>query len=608
MAEVLIRDGAGPLEDSASSLGRQRAAAREFLVDAYYVVAVALICGVSYHPAVVAVMLLGFGLLVTSLRARGVRAYSLHFRKIALFALPMLALVREPIDEPHPLYVLGYQGVCVLAAVCGVLYYSRTQQQKRWILYLIGGLKLALLIGGLLLVRRPMIDVWQLQQHAVDFVLQGKNPYTTPIGDIYRGGYSFGHQAFYSYAPLNLLLSIPAKALFGDYRYGLLGSLLASLLLFRQTGKLLGVSVQQIDFLSLLVLLHPRLERLIIYGWFEPYLILLLSLAMYLYASGRKGIVPTALIFALPLLKQYVAAPLLLYLLIVRPSFRSLAWSLLLSLLAVSPLLVWNFEATIRNGLLFFVKSIGFRTDSISLSVAIFQLTGYPLGVKTSLAVQVSVGLLASWLLRKDLPKLARFVMASAAALFASFLFAPQAFLNYYFFVSVMLVWAALLVSPSQQAARQDAPADAPEDVIERPLGPALRALWVVLATAAIALFASSLYYHFLCPRRASVGEQRLVQGLPLLDDGQLLAREEEQLFVCRMRHCFGPLCHEELSCVCAEKETFQTPHILAKGLEQLGRSGALCELDSPQPRPADRHGKCQRARCHLRVSKDGIE
>ena len=66
-----------------------------------------------------------------------------------------------------------------------------------------------------------------------------------------------------AHAPLNLLLSIPAKVLFGDYRYGLLAALIASLMLFRQTGKRLGICLSH-GLLTMAALLHPRLDRLVI--------------------------------------------------------------------------------------------------------------------------------------------------------------------------------------------------------------------------------------------------------------------------------------------------------------------------------------------------------
>ncbi|HNN52965.1 MAG TPA: hypothetical protein PKO07_18175 [Pseudomonadota bacterium] len=595
MAAIVVKSSAARSADSdQSQVHAVRSEKRELVIDSYYGLCIALACGLGYQPAVLAVVLLSFGLLFLALFCtRKLRIWR-HMRGLALLTLPLVALVPFPVDQELPQYLLFYRVMCLLAFVAGVLFYSSDEKNRRKIVYGIGAGKLLLILLGVFLVRRPLIDVWQLQQLAVDFLLQGKNPYTTPVPDIYRGGYSFGHQVYYSYAPLNLLLSIPAKALLGDYRYGLVASLLAALLLFRKTGRLLGVSSYQIDFLTLLAILHPRLERMVIYGWLEPYMILLLAVCFYLWASGRGGLFATALVLCLPLLKQYVAAPLLLYVLIMRPRLAVLFGAGALAILAVTPLLMWNFDATIRNGLLFFVRSIGFRMDSLSLAVPWFLLSGYQLGVKTSLFVQLAMGLCSLWLMPRDLPALARFVMASAASLFASFLFAPQAFLNYYYFVSVLLLWAALLLSPSEA----EQPEPAPQS-LRTTLG---HALLVVSATAAIALFASVLYYHTLCPNRASAGQAKLQKGMPILDEGALLARSTEQLFVCQSEHCFGPLCHQDLRCVCAEKESFQTPHILETELGRIGQKDAQCVMDHAQPAPTDRDGKCQRARCHERI------
>lgn len=596
MAAIVVRESTAHDGDSAASaLCAARLDKRELCISSYVALCIAVSAGLSYHPAVLAVLLLSFALLCLALSNRGSVRLSRFLLENGLFSLPLLALIRLPMDQDLPHYVAGYLGFALLAFFAGTLFYSSDEKRRRQIVYLLGGGKLLLLILGVYLVRRPLIDVWQLQQLAVDYLLQGQNPYTTAVPDIYRGGSALGHQVYYSYAPLNLLLSIPAKALLGDYRYGLIASLCAALLLFRKTGRQLGVSAAQIDFLTLLLILHPRLERLVIYGWLEPYMILLLSLAIYLWATGRGGLLATALVLVLPLLKQYVAAPLLLYVVIMRPRLRSLMLAGGLALVAVAPLLVWNFDATIRNGLLFFVNSIGFRTDAMSASVPIYLLTGYQVGVKTSLAAQVGMGLLAVWLLPSRLPSLARFVLASAAALFASFLLAPQAFLNYYFFISVLIVWAALLLSPSQNELVDSQP--------EPFFGPLRRAALVLFCTGSIAIFANVLYYHVLCPRRASVGMARLGRGLPLLEDGPFLARTTEQIWICEDRHCFGPLCHDELRCLCAEKESFQTPHIVEAELFRLGHRDARCVIDHAQPLPTDRDGKCQRARCHERLS-----
>ncbi len=85
-----------------------------------------------------------------------------------------------------------------------------------------------------------------------------------------------------------------------------------------------------------------------------------------------------------------------------RLRLRSVIIAALAGVLALSPLLLWNFEATVRNGLLFFVQNIGFRPDSLSVAAGIFAYNGYQTGVKAALAAQLAAGLLAAWFLRRQ--------------------------------------------------------------------------------------------------------------------------------------------------------------------------------------------------------------
>jgi len=563
----------------------------EHLFDAYFLLALAISTSPSYHPATLGVALLGFVTLLLGLLGRVPELLlRWHWRPLSLISLVLIATICAPADTPERWYRYSHQAMVGIGFVLVTLFYAGSAQRQRRILWAVGAMKLALLLIGIWLVQQPTIDVWHLQHQAVQLLLHGKNPYSTPVADIYTGGFAYGHQKYYAYAPLNLILSLPAEVLLGDYRYGLVAALAASVLLFRETGRRLGVSVARIDFLTLALLLHPRLERLMIYGWLEPYLVLLLSLFVFLQVSGRTGILPTVVLFAMPLLKQYFAAPLLLYLLLLRPPLRTVLWASLLGLLALSPLLLWNFQAVVRNGLLFFVQNLGFRSDSISVAAAIFELTGYQSGVKTTFVFQLGLGLLSAWLLRRQTNRLASFLCACAVSLFGSFLVAPQAFINYYFFVGTLLAWATLLLTPAQS--------QCPDPPSVSLLHSALRSLAVLSLTCAITGFAFALYYHFLCPRTATVGSARLAKGEPLLSESWLLARSTEQLFVCHDRHCFGPLCHDDLRCLCVDHKLATTPEQVQQRLYNQGRQPASCVLDHAHPLPSDRTGQCWNGRC----------
>ena len=565
----------------------------KYLIDVYLLLAIALAAGLGYHPAIVTVLVASFAVLVVSVFAVRPNA-KVHLQGLCLLAMAILVGANVPAETTNYTYVLLCRGSAVPFLFLAALLDAGNERTRRLVLAIATTLKLALLIGGLYVVPHPTIDVWQLQQYAVDFLLQGKNPYTTPVDDIYAGGIAFGYQKYYAYAPLNLLLSIPAKVIFGDYRFGLIAALAASLILFRESGRRLGVSSFRIDFLTMAALLHPRLERLMIYGWLEPYLVLLLSLFVYLYVTGRRGTLPTVVLFAMPLLKQYFAVPILLYLLIMRPRVRSVLIAGAAGVLALSPLLLWNFQATVRNGLLFFVQNLGFRPDSLSVAAGIYAYGGYQPGVKTALFAQLAAGLLAAWWLRRQDNRLGSFLVASALSLFASFLVAPQSFINYYFFVGVLVLFASLTNSPST-----DEQPPAPLISLAHSL---IRALAVFGITCSL-LFLFHLLFDFqLCPRLLRLGRERMAAGQPLLEDGAWIARPTEQIFICQRRHCLGPICHDDLHCLCAARDAFPTPQALTERLRQQRLSGVACTIDQANPKATDHNGGCWKAHCHERI------
>lgn len=563
------------------------------LIDSYLLLAIALAAGMSYHPAIVSVIVASLlALWLGVVRPSALSGW--HLQRLCLSGMAVLLCLNAPAETPDTHFVLACRAAAVPMLVLVAFLESGSDKTRRIVLALAGLLKLGLILWGLRVVSHPSIDVWHLQQRAVEILLQGKNPYSTPVDDIYAGGIAFGHQKFYAYAPLNLLLSIPAKVLFGDYRYGLLAALIASLMLFRQTGKRLGICLSRMDLLTMAALLHPRLDRLVIYGWLEPYLILLLSLFVYLYVCGKRGTIPTLILCAMPLLKQYVAVPLLLYLILLRPPLGAILWSALLSLIALSPLLLGNFSATLYHGFLFFVQSLGFRPDSLSIAALVFDVSGYQLGVKTALGVQLCSGVLAAIFLRSSTDRLTAFLMSSALSLIASFLFAPQAFVNYYFFAGVIVLWAALCASPTKQEQTPDRPPSLPSQL--------LRALAIMGLTASILYLAYMIFDLQLCPRTQSLGQQKRAQGNAVLDEGVWVARTTEQLYLCESAHCIWPLCHQDERCLCADRATFPTAQSLEVQLRVRGQQHVRCQLDHAAPTVTDRTGSCWRARCHDRI------
>jgi hypothetical protein len=147
----------------------------------------------------------------------------------------------------------------------------------------------------------------------------------------------------------------------------------------------------------------------------------------------------------LPSLKQYVVAPvLLLFALPPRPRPRAIAVAVALAAASAAPFLLWNRRATV-DGILFALRAVDFRDDSLSLTALLALATGWRAPRLIGPAAQLAVAAGAFALLRRR--GLGGLLLASALALCASFLVGPQAFFNYYFFVEALLLWAALVLA-----------------------------------------------------------------------------------------------------------------------------------------------------------------
>jgi hypothetical protein len=293
----------------------------------------------------------------------------------------------------------------------------------------------------------PRIDVWTLTQAAVRSLLHGVHPYTARVDDVYHGTFQGGYvSSVYPYMPATLLVHVPSVALFGDYRIGLALCLPATVAFVRGAGRRLHVAPRALDAMSLALVLHPRGAFIVGSGYNEPLLTLAASVFVYAAARAPDGAAASIAFWMMPAMKQYVVAPALMRLFSTLDDprqRRATMAGMLVAAATAAPFLIWGWSATL-DGILFQVRpSIGFRPDSLSVSAAFAWATGWIVPWWTPLAAQCVAGAAAfAWLRHRGL---GGFLLASALALFASFLFGRQAFLNYYAFVSALLLLAALV-------------------------------------------------------------------------------------------------------------------------------------------------------------------
>ena len=364
-----------------------------------------------------------------------------------LAAMAAVGLTSTPLDEPPRWYHVWHYGWPVASiALVAMVARANDRNARRGMWAAVAGAT-AFQLATVIAIPSPVIDVWTLTQGAVRALLHGVHPYIARVEDVYHGTFAGGYvSSVYPYMPATLVAHVPSVLIFGDYRIGLALCLPATVALVRGAGRRLCLDPRALDLVTLALVLHPRAAFVVGSGYNEP--LLMLAAAAFVFAAVRTpdGIAASIAFWMMPAMKQYVVAPALIRLLssLDDPrARRATLVGLLTAVATVVPFLAWGWTPTL-DGIFFQVRpSIGFRADSLSLSAALAQATGWIVPWWMPLVAQCVAGALAYvWLRRCGL---GGFLLASALALLASFLLGRQAFLNYYAFASMLLLLAALV-------------------------------------------------------------------------------------------------------------------------------------------------------------------
>jgi len=310
-------------------------------------------------------------------------------------------------------------------------------------------------LATLFAVPEPKIDVWIWTQSCIDALLRGVHPYAVDVTDLITNVYHLGPTAtMYPYMPLTLVAFAPAYALFGDYRVLSALCVPATVALNRATGRRLGLDSRFIDATTLAFLLHPRGTWLTCFGWTEPLLVVAISGFVYLTTRAPGGAAQAIAFMLLPALKQYVVAPVLLFLAISRPRASVAAVAVATAAATVVPFLIWDWGSTIEGISVQVVSPVQPRLDSTSLVALIAWTTGVHVTRWASVVVQFLVAGVAYARLGDH--GLGGLLLASSLALCATFLTGWQALMNYFYLVGEMLLLAAIVLAatrPSEAAA-----------------------------------------------------------------------------------------------------------------------------------------------------------
>lgn len=306
------------------------------------------------------------------------------------------------------------------------------------------GLTMAWMVGATL---PRSNDVYFFHQLAAEALLGGENPYALQYPNIYGFGtplyapevqvgdrVSFG----YPYPPLSLLLALPGYMLGGDYRFAavIAVGLTALSAGFAVPGRLASAA-------AVLVLVSPLTVRLLYWGWTETFVGL--AFAATAFAAVRIPRAVPVLLGLLIAVKQYVAPLLLLAAVQLHrsgvPRRSTVAVSILVAAISVLPFLAWS-PGPFAFSVVWLQVLQPFRIDAASIPGLIARAGGPEL---PGWIAFVTGGVATGFALWRGRRSPAGFAAASAVVLLAFFLFSKQAFMNYYYFTFILLVFAVAL-------------------------------------------------------------------------------------------------------------------------------------------------------------------
>lgn len=393
----------------------------------------------SYDPLALALVLASFASLSL--------AFALLWRKgdrlprteltpmfaVALVALLLAGLLKpallfsEAFTRPYHLWLALFAGL-----IAGAYMLLRANRRGvRRAVFVIGFIAaLAFRVWVPVASPSPVIDTFSVSQEASQYVLEGRNPYNSPVSDVYKGKLNFGYKLkAYVYLPADLYLQTVSYVLTRDVRYvNILAELVAALAIWRLARRRWGESTA--ECISLLFLYGPRSLYVIEQAWVDP--LILMFLGAFVLLRERRPFAAALAYGWMLSLKQYMLFAAVQWLIVERDRKR-IAAGLALALLTVLPFLAADWRSFLANGVMFNVL-IPFRQDSLTVFSYLYRHWG--ISPPAGWAVVVGAVLTAvTFVPQRRLEPLRGYLFALTITMLGMFVFGTSGFCNWYYLV-----------------------------------------------------------------------------------------------------------------------------------------------------------------------------
>lgn len=336
-----------------------------------------------------------------------------------------------------------------------LLSFIKTRSDRLNTLVLAGGV-ISIFIGYFLILKvspSPHIDVFTILSKAADLFWTHKNPYNFLYEDIYGGAYTY--QPRLGYWPIVAYLCTAGKLIAGDVRFAyILMHLMTGwgiYLLGKQAGldfqtRLLGVLVWFTFPVSFFVFEQT---------WTE--IIILPFLAFFAYfASQQKWLLAGVMAGLACSSKQYMIIFAVFSVLFVWRNAghkKAAMFVLVASFTTLSTMLlflVWDLRLFLERTV-FEILRYDVRTDSLSWIAFFINRLHRPFPFFPLLCIKGVLFITALFVIfRKKNPTVSDLFLSQVILFAGVFLFARQAFCNYYYYLSFVLFLQIILMMPSR--------------------------------------------------------------------------------------------------------------------------------------------------------------
>jgi hypothetical protein len=370
---------------------------------------------------------------------------------LALLAtMPVTALLdRTIIPEPAVLsWTVGRvaQGLFLVLLATYVPFLSGRREPERLKTARFVGFGVLVCVAGLAVIRvspTPDIDVWTIQTRGAEVMLEGKNPYvyaTVPDTDP-----ETEFTVPYCYPPFAVYSGTSARAVGGDIRHSLLAALVVSGIAMRFIARRRRKDAAETPLPSILedgpalfFWLAPPLFMILDRSWIDPLQIMLVSLGLAAFVSGRLTL--AAVLFGIVASsKQSMFWVVPLAGIILRFDWRRWLVMGVAALVPVLPFVLWDFRA-LKYANFDFMTGLPGRHDGLCFSAWWSRALGSTFPPQLTFVLSAAAAAGACLRTPRTDPDRSRFAplgfaRALVATYFAFFFFNRWAFANYYFLV-----------------------------------------------------------------------------------------------------------------------------------------------------------------------------